>query len=570
MQNNQPPPKQQPLELTVIEALVACGKLTAGGAERALRAGEAGDERLFPTLTKLGLVTEKDLAEALASKLELPMVAPDEFPTEPLLSARLGANFLRQARILPLAETAHELSLAMADPLDEFTIRAVELRTGKRVVRKVATFGEIDSTHERLYAAERKATDTIAVASADEAQQASQYDVERLKDLASGAPVIRLVNSLIDRAVDMRASDIHIEPADDSLTIRYRIDGALRDVDSLPRAMAAALISRIKIMARLDIAERRLPQDGRIRAAVKGTQIDMRISTTPTIHGENIVMRILDRTHVALEFAKLGFDDALESRFLSLLDQPNGIVLVTGPTGSGKTTTLYTSLRHLNVRSKKLFTVEDPVEYQLEGISQIEIKPQIGLTFAHVLRSILRQDPDIIMIGEIRDVETAEIAIQAALTGHLVLSTLHTNSAASAITRLLDMGVADYLLTSTINGIAAQRLIRVLCPACREAYEPLPEFFEQIGLTRNGPATLYRPRGCRECHGTGYRGRTTIFELMPLTANIRKLVLAHAEAEDLQAASIKDGMRTMFADGLSKALAGVTAVEEVLSATRMV
>jgi general secretion pathway protein E len=570
MQGHQSRPTQQALELAVVETLVDRGKLTPGGMDRALRACEAGDERVFPILTKLGLVTEKDLAQILSDKLELALVAPDEFPQAPLLSAQLGANFLRQAKVLPLAETAHEVSLAMADPLDEFTIRAVELRTGKRVAPKVATFSAIDSAQERLYAADRKASAGIAEATADEAQQASQYDVERLKDLASGAPIIRLVNSLIDRAVEMRASDIHVEPADDRLSIRYRVDGALRDVDSLPKSMAAALISRIKIMARLDIAERRLPQDGRIRAAVKGTQIDMRISSTPTIHGENIVMRILDRSHVALEFAKLGFDDALEKRFLSLLEQPNGIVLVTGPTGSGKTTTLYTSLRHLNVRSKKLFTVEDPVEYQLDGISQIEIKPQIGLTFAHVLRSILRQDPDIMMIGEIRDVETAEIAIQAALTGHLVLSTLHTNSAAAAITRLLDMGVADYLLTSTINGIAAQRLVRVLCPACREAYEPLPEFVEQIGLSGRGQVTLYRPLGCAECHGTGYRGRTTIFELMPLSANLRRLVLAHAEAEQLQAAAIKDGMQTMFDDGLAKARAGITAVEEVLSATRMV
>ena len=343
------------------------------------------------------------------------------------------------------------------------------------------------------------------------------HDVERLKDLASGAPVIRLANQLIARAVEMRASDIHIEPREHRLAIRYRIDGALQDMEAPAPAMGPALVSRLKIMARLDIAERRLPQDGRIRIPVRGRQIDMRVSTVPTIHGENVVLRVLDRASIELEFAKLGFDAALEARYLALLEQPNGILLVTGPTGSGKTTTLYTSLRHLNVPDKKLFTVEDPVEYQLDGVSQIEIKPQIGLTFAHILRSILRQDPDIVMIGEIRDVETAEIAIQAALTGHLVLSTLHTNSAAGTVTRLLDMGVADYLLTSTINGILAQRLVRRLCENCREAFAPLPELLPQLGLAPGSATRLYRGRGCAACRGTGYHGRVCIVEMMPIT-----------------------------------------------------
>jgi general secretion pathway protein E len=571
MQNNPSSASQQALEIAVAENLVAAGKLSALGLDRALRITENGEDRIIPILTKLGLVTERDLAQSLADQLDLPLISADAFPTAPLLADQLGANFLRQAKILPLEATAREVTLAMADPLDHYTIRAVELRTGKRVLAKVATFSAIEDAHERLYAPDRSVLAGIVQGAGEEsAQVVSQHDVDRLKDLASGAPVIRLANLLIDRAVEMRASDIHIEPADDRLAIRYRVDGALQEVEPPPKSMAAPLISRIKIMARLDIAERRLPQDGRIRAAVKGNLIDMRVSTTPTIHGENVVLRILDRSSIALEFPKLGFDDALEKRFLNLLDQPNGIVLVTGPTGSGKTTTLYTSLRHLNVRSKKLFTVEDPVEYQLDGISQIEIKPQIGLSFAHILRSILRQDPDIVMIGEIRDVETAEIAIQAALTGHLVLSTLHTNSAAATVTRLLDMGVADYLLTSTINGIAAQRLVRVLCTACRETYTPLPEFVEQIGLAKRGPVTLYRARGCDSCRNTGYYGRTTIFELMPITSAIRKLVLAHAEAEEIQAAAIHEGMRTMFDNGLEKALTGVTAIEEVLRATRMV
>jgi general secretion pathway protein E len=555
------------IEVAIGDAFVAGGKLTSAGLDRALRLRGTGRESFLALLTKLGLVSEHDVAAALAERLGLAIVAPDDFPDLALLEDQLGANFLRHAKVLPLAEEAQSLVLAMADPLDEVTIRAVALRTRKRVEPRIATLSDIEAAHERLY----PVAGVVAEPGAHEASDA-QHDVERLKDLASGAPVIRLANQLIARAVEMRASDIHVEPRENGLAIRYRIDGALQEMEPPPATIGPALVSRLKIMARLDIAERRLPQDGRIRIPVRGRQIDMRVSTVPTIHGENVVLRVLDRSSIALEFGKLGFVPDLERRFLSLLDQPNGILLVTGPTGSGKTTTLYTSLRHLNAPDKKLFTVEDPVEYQLEGVSQIEIKPQIGLTFAHVLRSILRQDPDIIMIGEIRDVETAEIAIQSALTGHLVLSTLHTNSAAGTVTRLLDMGVADYLITSTINGILAQRLVRRLCPDCREAYRPVPGFLHQVGVAEETPdgATLYRPRGCGACRGTGFRGRICIVELMPLGATIRRLVLTHAETQEIESAAIADGMQTMFQDGIALALAGTTTVEEVLRATRMV
>jgi general secretion pathway protein E len=557
------------IEVAIGEALVASGKLSSAGLERALNLRAAGNEHFLSLLTKLGLVSERDVAEALAQRLGLAVVTAAEFPEAAPLEQELGGNFLRHAKVLPLADGPQSVALAMADPLDEVTIRAIELRTRKRVEPRIATLSDIEAAHERLY--------PIAGAGAEAGQAAAApsdtlHDVERLKDLASGAPVIRLANQLIARAVEMRASDIHIEPREHRLAIRYRIDGALQDMEAPAPAMGPALVSRLKIMARLDIAERRLPQDGRIRIPVRGRQIDMRVSTVPTIHGENVVLRVLDRASIELEFAKLGFDAALEERYLALLEQPNGILLVTGPTGSGKTTTLYTSLRHLNVPDKKLFTVEDPVEYQLDGVSQIEIKPQIGLTFAHILRSILRQDPDIVMIGEIRDVETAEIAIQAALTGHLVLSTLHTNSAAGTVTRLLDMGVADYLLTSTINGILAQRLVRRLCEHCREGFAPLPELLPQLGLAPEAADSvmLYRGRGCATCRGTGYHGRVCIVEMMPITTALRRLILSRAETQEIEAAAIAEGMRTMFKSGLELALAGTTTVEEVMRATRTV
>jgi general secretion pathway protein E len=409
-------------------------------------------------------------------------------------------------------------------------------------------------------------------AGAEDGDDGLELDVERLKDLASEAPVIRLVNQTIARAVEQRASDIHIEPFEASLRLRYRIDGVLRDVEAPPNRFRAAIVSRVKIMAKLNIAERRLPQDGRIKLAIRGTPIDLRISTIPTMHGEGVVMRVLDRTGVQLDFATLGLGGAGLDTYLSILERTHGIVLVTGPTGSGKTTTLYTSLVRLNSPDKKILTVEDPIEYQLDGINQIQVKPGIGLSFANVLRSILRQDPDIVMIGEIRDVETAEIAIQAALTGHLVLSTLHTNDAAGTITRLLDMGVEDYLMTSTLNGVTAQRLVRMLCPHCRTRAPAMPELVAQLGLERYAAAgseiQLYHPQGCEHCNDTGYFGRSSLTEVLVVTDEIRRLILKRAEAMELHRAAVQEGMRTMYDDGMAKALDGVTTVEEVLRVTR--
>ena len=431
------------------ELLIARRLLDAGGLERAQRVRQASDEHLHVLLAKLGLVSEREIAMGLAELLELPLASEADYPELLPHGDRLSANFLREARVLPLADTAEGLVVAMADPLDSYAIGAMQLFAGKPVQVRVGVPADIEAALDRFFGS--SAGGDVVQPLGDLTDLGAEDDIQRLRDLASEAPVIRIVNRLIAKAAELRASDIHLEPSEQGLRARYRIDGVLRDMEPPPAQLRAATISRLKIMARLNIAERRLPQDGRIRLGVRGKDIDLRVATLPTMHGEAVVLRVLDRSSVALDFVSLGFEpDALRA-YREALTRPNGIILVTGPTGSGKTTTLYASLIELNTPDRKLLSVEDPIEYQLDGVNQVQIKPQIGLSFAHVLRSMLRHDPDVIMIGEIRDLETAQIAIQAALTGHLVLSTLHTNNAASTLTRLLDMGVEDYLLPSTLN-----------------------------------------------------------------------------------------------------------------------
>ncbi len=399
----------------------------------------------------------------------------------------------------------------------------------------------------------------------------AEEDAERLKDLASEAPVIRLVNQLIARAVETHASDVHLEPFPDRLRIRYRYDGVLHEVEPPPARLQAAVISRIKIMARLDIAERRLPQDGRIKLTVRGHEIDFRVSTVPSLHGEKVVLRILDRTAVEFDYAKLGLPADIRQGIERALDLPNGMVLVTGPTGSGKTTTLYTGLLKLNTVARNVVTVEDPIEYQLTGINQIQVKPQIGLNFANLLRSILRQDPDVIMIGEIRDLETVQIAVQAALTGHLVLSTIHTNSAAATMTRLRDMGLEDYLMTATLKAVLAQRLVRRLCPVCKTPDQAPSALIERLGLERLAPAeaiTLFHPKGCPACRGTGYRGRRAIAELLVPNRAIDRLIFEGADDAAIECAAVEQGMRPIFDNGLLAVIEGDTTIEEVVRCIR--
>jgi len=563
------PDGPQPTLSSSIEWVLAERGLLSGAAlERARRLEAESGERIDRIAAKLGLVSERDLAAAYAELIGSPVVAAADFPAEPVAPERIKRVFLKEARVVPLAETETAIVVAMADPLDDAAVRALEFALDKEIQRRAGVPADIEAAYERLYSEGRSALDRISDAAGEREDGDRDSDLERLKDLASEAPVIRLVNALITRAVEMGASDIHLESGEGRLRLRYRIDGVLREIEPPPARLKSAIISRLKIMARLNIAERRLAQDGRIRLAVRGKEIDFRVSTTPAIHGESVVLRILDRGALALDFAELGFEDTLLRPFLEILDRPYGIVLVTGPTGSGKTTTLYTALTRLNSPDCKILTVEDPIEYLLDGINQVQVRPQIGLTFANALRSFLRQDPDIMMVGEIRDLETAQIAVQAALTGHLVLSTVHTNDAPSAMTRLLDMGIEDYLLTSTINGVLAQRLVRKLCPSCRQPYAASPDLCARVGVDDSRDTTLHRPIGCTACNGTGYRGRTTISELMVMTDAIRPLVLRHVEARELQAEAIRGGMQTMYAHGIKKVLDGITTIEEVIRVTR--
>ena len=500
--------ERKEIERQVAARLIAGGKLDQSALDRVLRLQNSNADRLEALLVKLGLASERDVAEALSRELELAIAEPPDYPEAPVIEGRLTNQFIRHWSILPLIENEDGLVVAMVDPLDRYVRHAVEMASGRPVVRRIALPSDFDAAYARLYEPQKSAHAHAAAHPEIGNDDDLLEDVDRLRDLASEVPVIRLVNQLITRAVESRASDIHIEPLQNRLVVRYSIDGLLREFTSPPSQLRAAIISRVKIMAKLNIAERRLPQDGRIRLAVQGREFDLRVSTMPTLHGESVVMRLLDRGSLAVDLSSLGFDQTMLDPFLAVLHRPQGILLVTGPTGSGKTTTLYACLNRLNLPERKLFTVEDPIEYQLEGVNQIQVKPQIGLTFAHVLRSVLRQDPDIIMVGEMRDLETAQIAVQAALTGHLVLSTLHTNNAAATVTRLLDMGVEDYLVTSTVNGVLAQRLVRKLCPHCREPYRVLPALASEIGLdTMGDDEMLYRAKGCEQCQGSGYFGR---------------------------------------------------------------
>ncbi len=525
---------------------------------------------LLTLLVRLGLVSEKDLARAQSALMEIPLISGSDYPEDGPEISSISLRYMKQQHLVPIRVDKDTIEVVMADPQDTFALKALKMATGRDVVPRVGINSEIENTIERYFGGGRSAMGAIVDSLGGEGEGEGEEDVEHLRDLASEAPVIRLVNLILQRAVESRASDIHIEPFENRLKVRYRIDGVLQEVEAPPARSTAAVISRVKIMAKMNIAERRLPQDGRIMHRVQGKELDLRVSSVPTAHGESVVMRILDREAIVLDFQSLGFPEDTRQKFAKTLEMPHGIILVTGPTGSGKTTTLYTALQLLNTPERKIITVEDPVEYQLEGINQIQAKASIGLDFAGALRSIVRQDPDVIMIGEMRDLETAKIAIQSALTGHLVLSTLHTNDAAGGVTRMLDMGVEDYLLTSTVNAIMAQRLVRTLDPESREAYKVMPEVVKELGLNRltdADPPYLYRPVGTESCP-TGYRGRTTILELLPLTEPIRRMIMKHATSGEIEQQARKEGMRTMYEDGMLKALEGVTSAEEVLRVTQ--
>src|SRR5579871_862779 len=538
------------------EILVQRGKIAADDLDRALELQKERGDKLGKILVDMGLIAQRDVLAALSDQLGIPLVTVEGAPPSAPEIDGLSHRFLRQCRAFPVALAGSVLTVAMADPLDFETVAAFRAFSGLQVQTVLAAEQEILDSIDRHYGeSERHGL-------GDGEDEQATADLEHLRDMASEAPVIRLVNTMIADAIEKRASDIHIEPFEKEFRIRFRVDGVLFNQEPPPRELKAAIISRLKLMAKLNIAERRLPQDGRIKIKVLGREVDLRVSTLPTLYGESVVMRLLDRSAGDFyDLQRLGFDQRMLARMEHFTSLPHGIFLVTGPTGSGKSTTLYSALKRINIPDKKIITIEDPVEYQMDGINQIHVNPQIGLTFAAGLRHIVRQDPDVIMVGEIRDRETADIAIRAALTGHFVFSTLHTNDAPSAITRLTDMGVENYLLTSSLVSVLAQRLVRVICSGCKVSTG-----------TRVSPdgetLAVFRGAGCEQCNGTGYTSRVGIFEMMDLNDEIRQRIMRNEDASVLTQAARRNGMRNLREDGWKKIREGLTTVQEVMRVTQ--
>ena len=557
-----------------ISYLIEKGKVQKADGHKILSVKEPSENvSVEDQLVSSGLLTEEEVRSNLEEYFGTPFAGKEDFPQEAVLINHLSVQFMKESKFVPARLNDRELTVIMSNPLDYYAIDAIRLATSREVRVLAGRESEILWAIDQFYGTGSTSMEKIIedIEGTPEYVPEDEENVEHLRDMASEGPVIRLVNLVISRAIEVRASDIHFEPFEDQFRVRYRIDGVLHDVESPPKRFQAAVVSRIKIMAKLNIAERRLPQDGRIMLRVKGKEIDFRVSTVPTIYGESIVLRILDKSSIVLDIEKLGFPEDTLTCFKELIQRPHGIILVTGPTGSGKTTTLYCVLEKINSPDKKIITVEDPVEYQLKGINQIQVKPAIGLTFGNSLRSIVRQDPDVILIGEIRDAETADIAIHSALTGHLVLSTLHTNDAPSAITRLVDMGMEDYLLSSTIIGILAQRLVRVACPHCQESYTPDSALLKEMGVKDPISSHLktIQVKGCDKCSYTGYWGRQGIFEFLEVTDDIRRLILEKRDSNFIKEVARKKGMRTLREDGWMKVKEGMTTVPEVLRVTQV-
>jgi general secretion pathway protein E len=551
------------------EILVAEGLTSPDAVERALARQRTTGELIGQALVALGVVTQDEVLRAVATQQDLPYLSRDEMPSALPVLKNLSAKYLRTYAVCPVSVEGGLLTVATSDPRNPMVLDDLRQTTGLSVKLVISSPEAITEAIDRTYdGANASALQRIVEGMDEDRGGEGDEDVSHLRDMAFEAPVVRLVNLLVENAITAEASDIHIEPFEDTLRIRYRIDGILYDQEAPPRRLQAAVTSRIKIMAEMNIAERRLPQDGRIRVNLHGMRVDIRVSTMPTVHGESIVMRLLQRSSVFLPLDRLGFPADTLKRFESLIKRPHGIILVTGPTGSGKTTTLYGALDKINSPDRKIITIEDPVEYQLKGVNQIPVKPKIGLTFATGLRHIVRQDPDVILVGEVRDLETAEIAIQASLTGHLVFSTLHTNDAPAAITRLQDMGVEPYLVASVLEAVLAQRLVRRICPACRVQDTPSAADLDALGVTAPPGTRLFRGKGCEECRGTGYRGRMGIYELFPITEDARSLMLRRAASRDIRQYAISAGMVTLRMDGWRRACEGLTTVEEILRVTQ--
>jgi general secretion pathway protein E len=551
--------------------LLERNRLSAKDLERALALQAGSGTKIGKILVDMGFLTERDCCLILCEQLGYPYLDPENYPDSGPELEGVSLKFLKSNHLLPLVWDGEKrlLDLAVEDPANHAALQALSSHLNCSFELRMTTPTDLLDTLELWYG--EGATQLEKIVDGVDGLEENYDDVEHLKDLASEAPVIRLVNLIISRAVENRASDIHIEPFEKSLKVRYRVDGVLKEVESPPKALAPAVISRIKIISKLDIAEKRVPQDGRLKMRILGREIDFRISTVPTLYGESVVLRLLDKESISLiDLGRLGLAPDVKGAFESMCRHPHGIVLVSGPTGSGKTTTLYAVLNSLNDARKKILTVENPVEYQLEGVNQIHVNEKVGLNFASGLRTLMRQDPDIIMVGEIRDAETAEVAIQASLTGHMVFSTIHTNDAPGAINRLLDMGVEDYLLVSTLHGVLGQRLVRLICAECKSSYLPDSGFHRHILKLVDDPTAVHFSRGlgCKACAGTGYHGRLGIYELFQLDDEVRHLIMQKPDVSQIRALARKKGMRLIREDGWVKVLAGLTSVEELLRVTQ--
>ena len=558
--------KRNPIEKILLDS----GKITEETLEEIKRNDFHRGKYLGKVLVDHGYIHSQVLLEALSHELGFPYLQAADFPKDalPVPGLEVSEVFLREKLVLPLKMEADSLTLAAFDPFDWETFENLKVSLGKEVKLNLSSQEDILEGIENYYGKGHSVMGRMVSNIQDQEEIEIDFEsTEHIRDMASEAPVIRLVNHIVNQAVDMGASDIHLEPFAEDLILRYRIDGMLYEHEAPPKRLNSAIVTRIKIMAHLDIAERRLPQDGRIRIKSQGKDIDIRVSTLPTLFGESLVMRILDRSNIIVHLEHLGFPKKELELYQKLIHKPYGQILVTGPTGSGKTTTLYGSLEKINTSDKKIVTIEDPVEYQLRGVNQVHVKPQIDLTFANGLRSIVRQDPDVIMVGEIRDSETADVAIQSALTGHLVFSTVHTNDAAGAITRLQEMEIESFLISSALLCVLAQRLVRIICTECRESCSIDPTALQEMGIEDTEPPTGFRGRGCDHCNQTGYRGRTGIYELLVINDDIRQLILAHASSQDIRERAIQLGMTTLRQDGWRKVLDGITTVDEIIRVT---
>ncbi|MFH0764415.1 MAG: type II secretion system ATPase GspE [Candidatus Omnitrophota bacterium] len=555
---------------TLGESLVEEGIIAADQLKKAHEEERRTGQRLRNVLVKLGFIAEDDLVSFLSEKFGVPRIELANYLTDPKLSELVPEELARKYELVPVWKVGNRLICAMVDPMNIFALDEIGAMTNLIIEPAVATEPEIRKALNDYYSAKGSMEDLIK--SIDDKKYAvekdKEIDVKKLQGIVEEPVVIKLVNLIVMQAVKQRASDIHIEPEEEILKIRLRVDGMLHEISSPPKHFQSALISRIKIMANLNIAERRVPQDGRFTIKMEGRQIDVRVSCVPTIYGENVVLRLLDAASAMLTLGDLGFSSEILDKYDKLVVRPYGIILVTGPTGSGKTTTLYASLNKINTVEKNIITIEDPVEYKLAGIRQIQVDPKVSLTFASGLRSILRQDPNVIMVGEIRDLETAEIAIQAALTGHLVFSTLHTNDAPGAVTRLTDMGVEPFLVSSSIIGVLAQRLVRKICPDCKEKYVPTREMLKDIGLSGDEKIDFCTGKGCEKCMNTGYRGRIGIYELMIPDDSIHNAIISRSSANEIRKIAVSAGMSTLMHDGIEKIRRGITTVEEALRVTQ--